>query len=472
MLEEHVATLREAYEQFRVDAAETIQSVQRLRDKSGEIVAEMNRIVGATPDEAELATQSDMLDRFLAKGERLLDTERITRVFLVTQTTIKDHLRAGGSLPGFTYSKATDTVSYHFSIQNQLAEDAEITVPVGDPDSIRTFFPMLTRLTASACHVAFHEIAEYVIFSRLRPSDPYFRWFSDGFANAIAGRLISKHMGAKAGRDFAAMHDVAPHADLRRHVNLYYWMGVDYCIETPLEKDGRLTLARYAYATSEADRLIDAHGLECVRLILDQVDTGGAFEDSRRLFPAVMEVTGEDMEQRFKRYQLFDTKAACIEYYAEQSNAAVKRRDYAESLYATQRMLELKGPEDPRFYSNSAWVLFRMGHEDMGDRAILDHADFCKRRGNRTAEAIMHKLFIDYALHCRNLAKAVPSAQEVLADEPEHVPAMAVEMLRVGEAGNTELAHMTARRILELEPDPKSPWRQLAQSGFAAKSNE
>ncbi len=84
----------------------------------------------------------------------------------------------------------------------------------------------------------------------------------------------------------------------------------------------------------------------------------------------------------------------------------------------------------------------------------------------------MHKLFIDYALKCRNQKKAEPSAQEVMKIEPEYVPAMAVEMLRVGKEGDTERAHVIARRILELEKNPKNPWRQLAQKGLQVGRKE
>jgi hypothetical protein len=475
-LGEHVRAFRRIYEQFRADQAERERRIQGLLDKADEILDEINQIVGSSPNEVEQADQREVFSSFLTKGRRFIDAKQELRIYLVMKATTKDYLRKGGSLPNFTYDKVTDTIKYYFPLFEKIrARDLEIALPVEGPQScekeIRAFFSMLSESTPVLCGGTFHEVAELAIFSRLRPFDPYFRWFSDGFATAIAIRLLRKHLGAEAAQQFAAGNDVARFADLEKHINLYYWMGLGYCIETPLETEHRLNLARYAYATLEADRLIERQGLGCVRRILDKVDTGKG-NSSRNLFPAVREVTGEDLEKRFRRYQAFETKEDGIKHYAEQNNAAIARKDYAEALPALLRILELRGLKDPRFYSNSALILYRMGHEAMGDRAILKHADFCKRRGSTAAYIIMHKLFIDYALKCSNLKKAEPSAQEVMKIEPEYVPAMAVGMLRVGKEGDTERAHVIARRILELEKDPKNPWRQLAQKGLQAGRKE
>jgi len=102
----------------------------------------------------------------------------------------------------------------------------------------------------------------------------------------------------------------------------------------------------------------------------------------------------------------------------------------------------------------------------MGDRAILNHAGQCKSMGFAAGHVIMHKLFIDYALKCRNLEKAEPSAQVVLQVDPEHVPAMVITMMRAGGNGDAEKVHAIARRILELENNPKNPWRRLAEMGL------
>ncbi|MHC4566422.1 MAG: hypothetical protein ACYTE3_11740 [Planctomycetota bacterium] len=474
-LGEHVEAFRRLYEQFRADQAEQKSIIQGLLDTGDEILAEVNRIVGWAPNEKEQADQRKILNSLVAKSPQILDAKKELRFYLVTQATTKDHLRKGGSLPNYTYDKVTDSAAYSPQLLDEgPAGGIEFALPVKEPQScekdVQAIFSMLVDMTPG-CGMLLHEVVEIAILARLRPVDPYFRWFSDGFANAIAFRLLEKHLGTEAAQQFAAGYDVARYADLETHINLYYWMGLGCCIETPLETEKRLNFARYAYATLEADRLIERHGLDCVRRILDKADKGKA-NSSRNLFPAVKEVTGEDLEKRFRRYQTFETKEDGLKRYAEQHNAALDRKDYTEALPALLRMLELRGLEDPRFYSNSALFLYRMGHEAMGDRAILDHADFCKRRGHTAVHIIMHKLFLDYALKCRNLEKAVPSAREVMKTEPEYVPAMVVEMLRVGTEGDTAGARVIGRRILELEKNPKSPWRQLVQKALQTRRNE
>lgn len=66
------------------------------------------------------------------------------------------------------------------------------------------------------------------------------------------------------------------------------------------------------------------------------------------------------------------------------------------------------------------------------------------------------------ALKCRKLEKAEPSAKELLEVEPQYVPALAVEMIRVQKQGDPKAAREIAKRILELEQDPGNPWHRMA----------
>ena len=178
------------------------------------------------------------------------------------------------------------------------------------------------------------------------------------------------------------------------------------------------------------------------------------------------EVTGEDVVKRFERYQNFKSKQEAITQHAKASNAAVKRKAAAQALPHLLRIHELRGMGDPRFYGNAAFLLFHTGHEEAGDRAILDHADFCKSAGADEAYLGMHAIFIEHAYKCRNLLKAAPSAEVVLASKPDYLPALAVRMIRLGTEGRVTEAKQLARRILELEPNVKSPWRQMAEKAL------
>lgn len=474
-LRDDVGAFRTAYEQYRIDQAEYTNRAQELLNKRDDILTEINRIVGSSPNNTELTNQREIFTAFMKRAGQLGNETKELRFYLVKKATIKEFLQRGGSLPNFTYDKATGGVEYAPKMfDSNPNKDLELALPLNGSEAsekeIGVFFSVLSETNVWGS-IVFHEVVELAIFSRLRPKDPYFRWFSDGFANAIAIRLIREHCGVKAAQHFAASSDTKQFVDLEKHVNLYYWMGLGYCIKTPLDTEKRLTLARYAYATLEASRLIERHGLDCVRRILDKVDTGHR-NNSRNLFPAVLEVTGEDLENRFKQYQLYLTKEEMLKHYSEQNNAALDRKDYDEVLPALLRMLELRGLEDPRYYSNAAWILFRMGYEAMGDQAILEHADFCKRRGYADMYIVMHKLFLDYSLKCEKWEKAVPSAREIMKVEADYVPALVIEMFRAGKGGHPEEARTIAKHVLELEKNPENPWHQLAQKGLRIGGTE
>jgi hypothetical protein len=158
--------------------------------------------------------------------------------------------------------------------------------------------------------LAVHEVTELAIVTRLKPFDPYFRWFSDGFANALSAEILRRHFGADAAKAFLADYDPAPYADIQHQVNLAYWMGKSFEIAAPIESEKRLTNARYAYATFEARRLIDRHGLDIVQRVLRRAATQPT-NDSRELFPAIEQVTGEDMRQRLMQYLVWHAQRGC-----------------------------------------------------------------------------------------------------------------------------------------------------------------
>jgi len=456
-------------------------SIASLREKSDRAVETVNKIVGFSPSRKDKAAQRALLLGFLDtmdKTIRLTGPGRKVTLYLVTRKTSKDYLRRGGKLPGFTYDKATDKATYEFKMGGKVgggegSGGVELVLPVaadGAGKEVAAILAGVGRMRSwASVGMALHEVAEITIVAhRLKPFDPYFRWFSDGFANAITIHVLRDIAGERAAAEFAEAFDVGSYADLEKKINLLYWMGGDFCVKTPLDSESRLEHARYNYATQEALGLIDRHGIGCVAGILDKACKKASGNDSRNLISAVKEVTGEDVEKRFLRYQSFQTKAEGLKRYAGAFNAAVGRKDYARALPALLRIHELRGMVDPRFYGNAAQLLFRMGHEAAGDRAILDHAELCERRGMKEAHVAMHLLFIDYALRCGNLRKAVPSAEVVLKAKPEYVPALAVRMLKLGAAGKTDEAKALARRILKLDSKPKSPWRQLAEKALKA----
>ncbi len=496
-LASQVDFVRVSYKKFLSEQAESKKPSEDVEKKWPDITRDVARILGV-PAASLGKVWKELFYLFLNMKVRLGDAQGRFRLYLVTRETTKDYLRKGGSLPNFTYDKATDTAKYGLftrvskSVSEKQSEDftsappliiEELALPVSGGDAVEgeiqqifsafsTLVGMGRRLGGMTRGVLIHELAEgTILFHRLRPYDPYFRWFSDGFANAIAIHLLRKHFGEEPAKEFVRGFDHTKYSDIEKEINLYYWMGADFCIKTPLESQDRLQSARYAYATFETQRLIEKHGIECVARILDRA-CKKRINNSRNLVTAVKEVTGEDIKKRLRRYQTFDTREEGLQKYATGFKAAIGREGYGEALFNLLRVRELQGGRSVKNYYTAACVLFEMGHEDAGDQAIKDHLEFLKNRRLDEAHFAMQKLFIEYALKCKNLKKAYETAEEVLKKEPDFVPALAIRMDRLATTDKFSDAKQIARRILELEKNTDSAPYKLAQKLLTPEDKE
>lgn len=109
------------------------------------------------------------------------------RFYLVRGATAKAFLRAGGQLPNCTYDRQADAAVYNPQIRvapgGKVPENWDFAVPVPSDRPFDEFvagtFAMLQRLCGScAVGVAIHEVTEMTMIRRMRPTDPYCRWFS------------------------------------------------------------------------------------------------------------------------------------------------------------------------------------------------------------------------------------------------------------------------------------------------------
>lgn len=478
-LESKLDVFKEKYGAFLAKAAEEGKCSQELLGKVDDIVAEVNRIVGVSEEDFPKDKQKEMMEFFLTRTSRLFGMVEKATVYLAKQETIKDHLRKGGELPSFAYDRENDIANYRFELAfstSSPAAEVSVSIPYAVrgleemEEDLESQFGALDDMVQVKYSVAFHELAEVAILKRLRAPDPYFRWFSDGSANAIAERLLRKYFSEDAAKGFAATYETSEYSDIEKEVNLYYWMGLAFCIKTPLESEESLSHARYAYATLEAERLAKKHGIEAVKKILDKVCEEPT-RDSRNLVAAVKEITGEDVEERFKRYQTFTTREEGIKKYATGFTEAMKQKDYEGALTNLLRIQEVRGP-DLRDYSNAAYLLFRMGHEELGDKAIEDHLELLEDRGLEEMHLVVQKLFIEYAFKCGNVAKAQEIAEAVLGKDPDFVPALAIRIGRLGRAGKIAEAKEAARRVLELDKNPDSSLRKLAEKVLSIEEKE
>jgi hypothetical protein len=454
--------------------ARELEKYRARRDERGggppqreQIVADINRILGVTePNVLRWQQEAPVPLVGALSGTRLA-------FCLARSTTIKDYLRGGGQLPGFHYDRASDTAEYtpQILIKNQpdavLVPDWELWIPIRPQADFTTcvsqFFESLGGIFGSALTpVALHEVTEMTLLRRARPMDAHWRWFSDGFANAITCTLVEKYLGREARNEFARAYDPNDYRAWEKQINLRYWMLLKYCpygADVPVKTEADLQHARYAYATFEAQRLIDRHGIGCVRAILDKI----AARDTRTgpdLLRAIQEVTGEDIAARLLQYQAFTDRDKATEQYVAMCKAAVAKKDYEQAFSKLMRVLELLptvfSPTYLRDYSNAAILLFWMGHEGAADRAMQNCMELYSHPAVVNGRRAVTERFLLYYLQCDTPHKGEKMADELLATAPDHVMALAVKMLAREGAGDTTAARDCARRLHRVakEDDP------------------
>ncbi|MHC4345370.1 MAG: hypothetical protein ACYSUP_11870 [Planctomycetota bacterium] len=437
--EPNLPFFEKTYRQF-LKATESKQT-QSLENKN-QIITEINRILGI--EDPNIKTQRQMLDDLM----RPLPFPKPT-FFLVTQATVKDFLRAGGKLPNFTYDKATDTAGYHFQLwgtpQTFDQQTPQFAFPLKSEAELEQIvallFGKLTEMvypspaTVTRIGLAIHEVTEMTLVKHFRPQGPYCRWFTDGFANAITIEILTRQMSKKHAEDYGEMVDYRKYEDLENQINLRYWMAGQYCVfllGSPIDYEQRLTEARYAYAMREAQRLIDKHGIDCVRKTLDEL-SGAESRTGADISNAIEKVTGEDVEARLNKYQTFRTREQGIPKYTVPFNAASKNNDYEKMLINLLRLMELHdfqySPNNLQSWMNAAWLLYMMGLEETGDQVMQNCVSLFEHSPVPGGHEAAMETSIIYAFKCGKPEKAREVAPELLKTQPESVLALTVEML-------------------------------------------
>jgi hypothetical protein len=472
-LEEKLPVFETRYKQFLADT----KIVKYIETKKKQIIADINNILGITEPDIE------MQDKALTGLLGAFSINNLT-FYIVLRDTTKDFLFSGGTLPNFTYDKTDDTVTYNpeFITTSEDGADKsfELAFLVASEETfeenISQIFQVLFKAVGSGnLFVAIHEVVESSLLNRARPTDSYWRWFSDGFANVITFDILKKYAGVEIADEFAKAYYISDYKGLEKEINLRYWMGLNFCIKTPLEYENNLSLARYAYATQEAQRLIEQNGIECVRKIIDKMLTKKTRTAQDTLL-AVNEVTGENMQQRFGHYQTFETRQDGLTKYGNLFNAALEKKDYNQMLVNLLRSLELQesqlSPTGLQCYKEIALLLFKLGHEEAGDDAMHNCIELFKNTGMPVAHQAAMEAFIIYAFSCKNAAKAREVAEELLKSKPNHLLALTVQMVVHAEAGRLSEAKQIANKVINLDKNEQSPSYRTATQILATNEDQ
>ncbi len=472
-LEPKLPVFETRYKEF---LAET-EKVKNIKTEKKQILTDINKILGITEPDIEMQEKSltDLLGAF----------SKVNLTFyIILQDTTKDFLYDGGQLPNFTYDKTDDTITYNpefiTSSEDRSDKHFELAFLVASEETfeenISQIFQVLFKAVGSGkLGIAIHEVVEFSLLNRARPTDAYWRWFSDGFANAITIEILKKYAGVEIADDFAKAYYINAYKGLEKEINLRYWMGLNFCIKTPLEYENELSLARYAYATQEAQRLIELNGIDCVCKIIDKLLTKKT-RTAQDILQAVNEVTGEDMQKRFDNYQTFKTRQDGMAKYGSLFNAALEKKDYEEMLVSLMRTLELQesplSPTGLRCYKEIALLLFKLGHEQAGDEAMNNCVELFKNTGMSMAHEAAMETFIMYAFNCNNAKKALEIAEELLKSKPNHLLALTVQMVVHAEAGRLSEAKQIAKIVINSDKNQQSPSYKTAIQILATKEDQ
>ncbi len=422
--------------------------------------------------------QWETYDKVHGKMVELIDTfDNIYRqrqtVYLLLRSTIKDYLRNGGSLPNFAYDKATDEVEYRMSFNSRTGgsgEPMEMSMPISsleafETDIMKVLSAMQETQKMIKIGLMFHEIVEPCLAVQLGSSAPYLRWFREGMADVIALEIILKYMGGDAVEEFLTLRSTEKYEELQTQVNLRYWMLPDYCVgqPIPLERESRLNHARYNYAFAEARGLVDRHGVEVIRKILDKFREYEKRE-ADALYGAIKEVTGEDMELRLQIYQVFVTPKSGMQDYAAAFQAAQEKKDLPAMIFNLLRALELyDNPFRPDSVSTRkmiAFLFYHSGHEVFGDTVMTDWVreagQMSEAITDKTPEMITRTFFMQYAMETDRPLLAVDSARMVLEEHPEDTLAMTIIMMEHFQKKEYAATRELGRKICDQEKDSSS----------------
>lgn len=424
-------------------------STQPTRDRPDQIIARVNEILGFEPDEEQREEQRRIVEIF--SGARLSPEV----IYLFKESTLKDYLKRGGSVPGGSYDPVEGHAKISIDWSTKAPRPTLIVLPVPDEATLAVATPVLQKVSGNMVDegMVLHELIELSMMRRLRVDDPYYRWFSDGVANALAAQLLGELHGAQRAQDFLKAYDVEEYADLEKDVNLVYWLGLHREIQTPLRSESRLSYARYCYATFEAKRILDTHGLDKVKLILTKASPNEQ-NDSRMLFTAVQDVTGEDLRARMEaKYQRFGTREEGFAMYEAAVREAEKKRDNEGMLKNMLRMREVKGDVDVGIDTSCAMLLQRMSHLKDGDKIF---ADLIGAARSDRARVAVQKQFIVYSLEGQRYAIARSAIRDVLSGDPYFIPALTARMMDEYSSGDKDSAVRTAELILQRDINPTS----------------
>ncbi len=440
------------------------------------ILKDIAGIVGGDPNDG-LVTASGM-EQINKLGYDLAMplTGTGNKIYLVMQTSTKEYLRSGGKIPNMQYDKSSDTASYQFFFElgKDNSSNQELLFPIASPGRIKEvagsiLFTLHDKFGSGGTemdYVMIHEIAEMTILRRLKCNDPYIRWFSDGFANAITREMLRKYFTQKDVDSFLDTNSAAKYDRLRKEANLQYWMSLNYVStnDWPVPAESELSLARYCFATELALQIVDEFGIDCVSKIIDRHIAERNAKNTGTM-PAIIEkVTGFKVSEKMQLYQNFKNWQDGIAYYDQKLAGIDPEKEPDDRIFYLMRKLELKGqpfmPDALYIRMEIANLLYDSDRKEFAKRFVTDFADHLCRFWDDNIKTGGREFAIFFALGVDEPALAVRYADDMLKANPDHTNAMTVIMKTTEDK---DQASKLAQKIISLEKDKESFCYKQAQ---------
>ncbi|WP_432799305.1 hypothetical protein [Poriferisphaera sp. WC338] len=473
---------------FAVAVNEQMRQAQEdaaaLQGKMEKVAARIDELVGGGNFAKKMWAGN--AGRFFGKfiGQRgvvsVVDGEVV--VYFLPQEKVRAFLAKGGKIKGHVYDEKTGQVAVNIEYGKSHKGGAEIrdgdlvaVLPVrpvneakegalrGGLDSMldRSLNPLTRGEGLDMTGLAVHELVEGTILAgRLKPKDPRFRWFSDGAANAITEIVLREQFGDEKADEFVSGWDDAMKKFAKVHVGLGRWEGKGYQIETGLEAQKELELARYGYATEEMRRVVKEKGEGAVKEMIDRmlVRSGGERVSGEDVLGGVGDVE-PGIYKRLAAYEKYDSRENTARGYFDVMMKARDEGRYDDAVMAMLRIKEQRDGPEPQDYYFIAKLLRAGGHQKEAD-AVLPGL-MGKVSGKNKVN--VGKYLVAYELESKHPERVYDVAELVLAYEPEHVPSLVVRMVRQMKMGKLNQAGVTAKRIMVLEPNESSKVHQMAK---------
>jgi hypothetical protein len=168
----------------------------------------------------------------------------------------------------------------------------------------------------------------------------------------------------------------------------------------------------------------------------------------------IKKVTGEDMTERFKRYQTFDTREDGLKKYLTKATEAKNNKDITTYIENAMRSLELyEHPFKQESLVNRLSIslaLFKTGKIKTGDETMDNCFEFLNKLKAEEAKIMSRLLFMTYAIATDRPEIALSHADYVLEKIPDNVEALGIKMITLTKKGKILEAEPFAEKILKV----------------------